>query len=349
MAELSPAPFLKFEDGDGREIPLISGSVWKIGRGEQNAIVLIHDLVSRNHAMIQQLEDGEFYLIDMDSRNGSFLNGQRLTAPAALRDGDHLLFGKSRLCFRNPARAATGPSPHDPAAHGQNAALFKQATVSVLVVDIRGFGVLAQRLYPEVLTKLLNTWYAEADCIMRHYGSTAEKHIRDAVMTVWTHGAKGQEQIEILRILRVVEEIARVTARLDESFILDEPLRIGAGVGTELAAVASNTGRRAVSDFTTFGDGVNAALTLESVAKDLETDLVLGASTMDYIRAWPAAVRHFRSRETKLKGYDAPVKIWYTSFTELSQFLAEHREDLVKATTGRTYPANRRSPLSPCR
>ena len=311
MAEPSPAPFLKFEEGDGREIPLISGNVWKIGRGEQNAIVLIHDMVSRNHAMIQQLEDGEFYLIDMDSRNGSFLNGQRLTAPAALRDGDHLSFGKSRLCFRNPSRSDTGPSPSTPA-HVQDAALFKQATVSVLVVDIRGFAVLAQRLDPEVLSKLLDTWSAEADRIMRHYGSTAEKHIGDAVMTVWTHGAKGQEQMEILRILRAVEEIARVTAMLDQSFILDEPLRIGAGVNTGLAAVASNTSGRAVSDFTTLGNGVNAAHALESVAKELETDLVLGASTMDYVRAWPAAVRHFRSSETKLKGYDAPVKIWYT-------------------------------------
>ena len=106
MAEPLPAPFLKFEDGDGREIPLISGNVWKIGRTEENAIVLPDDMVSRNHAMIQQLEGGEFYLIDMGSRNGSFVNGRRLTAPVALRDGDRLSFGEARLCFRNPAQVA---------------------------------------------------------------------------------------------------------------------------------------------------------------------------------------------------------------------------------------------------
>jgi len=348
MAEPSPAPFLKFEEGDGREIPLISGNVWKIGRGEQNAIVLIHDQVSRNHAMIQQLDDGEFYLIDMDSRNGSFLNGQRLTAPAALRDGDRLSFGKSRLCFRNPARAATGPSSGAPAL-GPDAGLFQQATVSVLVVDIRGFAELRQQLEPEVLSKLLNTWYAEADRIMRHYGSTAEKHVGDAVIAVWTHGAKGQEQMEILRILRAVDEIARVTAGLDQAFILEAPLRIGAGVHTGLATVASNASGRAVSDFTTLGDGVNAALALESSAKELETDLALGASTMDYGSPWPAAVPYFRPSETTLEGRDAPVKTWHTSFTNLRQFLAEHREDLVKATTGRTYPADKRSPLHPGR
>ena len=92
MIESSPAPFLKFKKGDGREIPLIAGNVWKIGRGEENAVVLIDNMVSRNHAMIQQLQDGEFYLIDMGSCNGSFLNGVRLTAPAVLRDGDLLSF-----------------------------------------------------------------------------------------------------------------------------------------------------------------------------------------------------------------------------------------------------------------
>jgi hypothetical protein len=88
---------------------------------------------------------------------------------------------------------------------------------------------------------------------------------------------------------------------------------------------------------------------LDSLAKELETDLVLGASTMDYLRTSPAALRHFRSCEKKLKAGDAPVKIWYTSFTELGQFLAEHREDLAKAITGRTYPADQRSPLYPSR
>jgi pSer/pThr/pTyr-binding forkhead associated (FHA) protein len=105
MAEPLLTPFLKFEDGVGREIPLISGNVWKIGRTEQNTVVLSDDMVSRNHVMIQH-EGGQFYLIDMGSRNGSFVNGRRLTAPVALREGDRLSFGEARLCFRNPARVA---------------------------------------------------------------------------------------------------------------------------------------------------------------------------------------------------------------------------------------------------
>ncbi|HYM05173.1 MAG TPA: adenylate/guanylate cyclase domain-containing protein [Terriglobales bacterium] len=324
MAEPPAAPFLKFEEGDGREIPLISGHVWKIGRAEQNAVALIDDMVSRNHAMIQ-MEGGEFYLIDMGSRNGSFVNGSRLAAPAALRDGDLLGFGKARLRFHNPAQAAQSAPPDS---------LLKQAVVSVLVVEIRGFAALAEKADREVAGKLLSTWFAEADRLTRHYGSTAEKPLGDRAMAVWTHGAKGQEHIEVLRILRAALEIAQVTATLHESFGLAEALRTTAGVNTGLAAI----GHTDAGGFTAIGDSVDAAFRLESAATELEADVVLGASTFDYVRLWPGAAQHFRSSEMKLPDRDAPVKTWHSLFPELNRFLGDRREDLAKTITGRTIP-----------
>lgn len=336
MAEPLPAPFLKFEDGDGREIPLISGNIWKIGRTEQNTVVLPDDMVSRNHAMIQH-EGGDFYLIDMGSRNGSFVNGRRLTAPVALRDGDRLSFGEARLCFRNPSQVAASPSP-DAMARGQTIGLFKQDNVSVLVVDIRGFTVLAQKIDAGVLSRLVSTWFAEVDRIVHHYGGTAQKHIGDAVMAVWTHAAQGDEHGEILRILRAVAEIAQMTGRLHQPFDLAEPVRIGAGVNTGLAALG-NTGAGGASDFTAIGDSVNVAFRLESATKELGADLVLGASTFDHLRLWPSAVTHFCTAEANLKGYDAPVKTWHISFALLSEFLAQHGED--RDTTTRSAPRPR--------
>ena len=328
MAELLPAPFLKFEDGDEREIPLNSGNVWKIGRTEQHAVVLPDDMVSRNHAMIQH-EGGEFYLIDMGSRNGSFVNGRRLTAPVALRDGDRLVFGEARLCFHNPAQVAASAAARgspEVLERGQTVALFKQANISVLVADIRGFTVLAQKIDPGVLSRLVSTWFAEADRIMRHYGGTAEKHIGDAVMAIWTHGHQGEEHADVLRILWAVAEIAQMTGRLHESLDLAEPVRIGAGVNTGLAAMG-NTGGGGASDFTAIGDSVNVAFRLESATKELGTDLVLGATTFDYLRRWPSAVTHFRASDVSLKGYDTPVKTWHISFAGLSEFLAQQGKD----------------------
>jgi adenylate cyclase len=313
--------FLQVEYGAEREIPLTSGSVWKIGRTDENAIVLEDDMISRNHAMIQRFEDGGYYLTDLGSRNGSFVNRRRVTAPVALHDGDRLEFGKAQVLFRNPAQRATEPvfAPLPVGAGAQTIALFNVSTVSVLVADIRGFTGLAQKAKPDVLSQLVTTWLGEADRITHYHGSSAQKHIGDAVMAVWTHRAEGSERLEILQILRATAEIARITATLHERVGLDQPVRIGAGVNTGLAAMG-NTG---ASDFTVIGESVNAAFRLESATKELAADVVLGASTFEHLRIWPHALQRFHSSEVRLKGYDAPVKTHHISFAELDMFLEQ--------------------------
>jgi adenylate cyclase len=196
------------------------------------------------------------------------------------------------------------------------------------VVDIRGFTVLAQKIDAGVLGQLVSTWFAEVDRIVRYYGGTAQKHIGDAVMAVWPHAVPGNEPVEILRILWAVADIARMTGTLHEPFDLSEPVRIGAGVNTGLAALG-NTGAGSASDFTAIGDSVNVAFRLESATKELGTDLVLGATTFDYLRGWPSAADYFRTSEAKLKGYDAPVKSWQISFGVLNEFLIEHQDERV--------------------
>ncbi len=54
--------------------------------------------VSRRHARIYT-RDGECFIEDLDSTNGTFLNGERLTAylPYVFRNGDSLMFGTMRL------------------------------------------------------------------------------------------------------------------------------------------------------------------------------------------------------------------------------------------------------------
>ena len=68
-----------------------------IGRDANHAdLVLDHTLVSRRHAQIAPGKDGKLYLIDLQSRNGTHLNGRRITAPVALSAGDKMDFGGER-------------------------------------------------------------------------------------------------------------------------------------------------------------------------------------------------------------------------------------------------------------
>ncbi len=80
-----------------------------IGRSEVAHVMLADTKVSRVHARLSQEEDG-WWLEDIHSRNGTEVNGERLTPgiPRHVHDGDEILIGG--LCFRwRLARAATTP------------------------------------------------------------------------------------------------------------------------------------------------------------------------------------------------------------------------------------------------
>lgn len=69
----------------------------RIGRSDESDIVLNDPSVSRVHATIE-IAAGRATLRDLDSTNGTFLNGRRIRAEA-LRDGDELKLGNTRLRF----------------------------------------------------------------------------------------------------------------------------------------------------------------------------------------------------------------------------------------------------------
>ncbi len=87
----------------GRRFPLADGQSWAIGRGDGCAVMLDSRSVSRLHALIQRKDGGgEHSLVDLGSRNGSFVNAQRVSLPLRLNDKDRLVFGDQELIFRNP-------------------------------------------------------------------------------------------------------------------------------------------------------------------------------------------------------------------------------------------------------
>ena len=58
--------------------------------------------------MIHAQEQNEFWLADLGSSNGTFLNGRRVSQPMLLRDGDEILIGDFRFLFHQ----ARGGRPH---------------------------------------------------------------------------------------------------------------------------------------------------------------------------------------------------------------------------------------------
>ena len=90
-------PYLEQNDAKSTRHSLAESPV-TIGRFEDNDIVLAQDMrASRHHAEFKQ-QAGEWYLRDLRSRNGTFLNGERVTE-SLLREGDIMRIGGSTFVF----------------------------------------------------------------------------------------------------------------------------------------------------------------------------------------------------------------------------------------------------------
>ncbi len=89
------------EDGSAERFRLENGETI-IGRHPDCHVVVDAGAVSRYHAKIVQRSD-EFYVEDSGSRNGTFLNGQLLTGPELLREGDRVRISDVELVFHNDA------------------------------------------------------------------------------------------------------------------------------------------------------------------------------------------------------------------------------------------------------
>lgn len=87
------ASFLMFEND---RIPMVS--VITIGRATDNDVVIDSQLASRHHALIQKIKD-VYYLKDLESTNGTLLNGESIPTGKYVKLGpnDTITIGKTNL------------------------------------------------------------------------------------------------------------------------------------------------------------------------------------------------------------------------------------------------------------
>lgn len=83
-----------------------------IGRGDNNDIVVSDPTVSRQHAQLMVDDIGQVTIIDLNSSNGTFVNGQRIKEPRRLDPTDIVKVGEHLLPWRNYLQAGTRTASH---------------------------------------------------------------------------------------------------------------------------------------------------------------------------------------------------------------------------------------------
>lgn len=95
--EYKPYAYLIAQDETKKRYP-VTRTIWRIGRSSDNEMTLEDNSVSRRHAEIQRTPEGVFVVIDRNSMNGIFVNGEKV-GRRELQEGDIIEIGDIHLRF----------------------------------------------------------------------------------------------------------------------------------------------------------------------------------------------------------------------------------------------------------
>jgi len=177
---LTEEPEAWLERGDQQHI--LQGSC-SIGRATLNTLIVDSAKVSRLHAIIHSERTGVFWLVDLGSSNGTFLNKRRIHEPTRLRDCDQITIGGNTFTFRRSRDPSERPRSTAPVLTLQEQ--IEEVPCWLLVADIKNFTPLTRELLSEKLAALVSSWLATCKDIIEKHDGTVNKYLGDGLLAYW--------------------------------------------------------------------------------------------------------------------------------------------------------------------
>jgi class 3 adenylate cyclase len=183
----------------------------------------------------------------------------------------------------------------------------ERQTVTILFADLRGSTALAERLAPEEIVSVLNTYLRVMARAVIDSGGILDKFLGDGLMAIFgamgdaSHGASGAT-----RAAALMRE--RITALNVEREAAGLPV-VGFGVGVHTGdVVLGAVGLPERSDYTAIGDTVNTASRMESLTKEFKVETVFSSATVDHLDGGANGLRPLG--EATLRGKTAAVRVF---------------------------------------
>ena len=298
---------LRVRPSEGQPFDVDVGNTATIGRGKHNTVSLHQSAaVSRQHAIVRCHNAWQYQIMDLGSRNGTFVNGRRVITPVLLEHGSVIRISYNELIFEQIEGQAPESIYDATLATGTDTNHEESAVVAIMVCDIRGFSTMSEILPEENLARTLGEWFREAGNLVQDSGGTIDKFIGDAILAYWVEGAEAGE--EVSKALSTGKSLLEMSVPKRWPGHPDKPFHIAVALhhGT---VTCGNIGLVAQRDATIIGDAVNTVFRMEGLMKSLGQKL---AASGDFLALLPESEKpEFKDLgDHQLKGKNQPVRLF---------------------------------------
>lgn len=199
------------EAGDGKTWPLESSIA--VGRSPTNQLHLKDRKVSRRHAVIHRQDGDEFWIVDLGSGNGTYVNGMRVSLPRQLKPNDELSFGDFKVRFRQSTE--TGETSQTTIIPQLTEIEVKPVKCWMLLADIINSTALARKHDQAAWASRVGSWTGNCQQIVERHGGAINKYLGDGFLAIWPWQDDQNEQIAgALDALITLQDASDVPFRL---------------------------------------------------------------------------------------------------------------------------------------
>jgi adenylate cyclase len=273
-------------ESPGRERIVIHGNC-SLGRSPKSAVVLDSPKVSRRHAIINLQNVGEFWLIDLGSSNGTFLNKRRVHQPVRLCDMDQITVGDTAFTFRQPEEISAELRT---TMAQQTIRETANIPVWLLVADIENFTPLSRSMVSDKLALLVGSWVAACKTIVEEHHGEIDKYLGDGFLAYWHDDEKS------------VENVAASLTKLKQMQKIEPRFRLVLHYG-----LVSSGGLRSMGEESLIGKEVIFVFRMEKLAGSLGIHLMASAAAQQKLGP---AVPAQSAGSHQLKGFDGSFEFF---------------------------------------
>ncbi|WP_395743286.1 FHA domain-containing protein [Prosthecobacter sp.] len=181
--------WLRLSNGERHDL----NGTCSIGRAPDNTLPIADSEVSRRHAIIQAQGEREFWLVDLGSANGTYVNGRRISQSVRLHNGDLIRVAGNEMEFATEILSAMHPGGQQ--AMASTMIHIRQAQCWLMVADIVGSTRLSQTLQGAQFPRMTGGWFKNCRQIIDECGGHMSKYLGDGFFCYWDDTADSAIQV----------------------------------------------------------------------------------------------------------------------------------------------------------